>query len=90
MDINPDWKIEIQASLVKILLNSDKLGYMVVYVPARWLSGYSVRLAVGRPGFNSLVESYQKTLKMVFTASLLGAQHYSVKLHWRGRQVAAI
>ena len=26
-------------------------------------------------GFISLVESYQKTLKMVFTASLLGAQH---------------
>ena len=26
------------------------------------------------PGFISLVESYQKTLKMVFTASLLGAQ----------------
>ena len=39
MDINPDWKIEIQASSVKILWNSDKLGYMVVYVPARWLSG---------------------------------------------------
>ena len=31
-----------QASLVKILLNSDKLGYMVVYVPARWLSGRGV------------------------------------------------
>ena len=26
-------------------------------------------------GFISLVESYQKTLKMVFTASLLGAHH---------------
>ena len=26
-------------------------------------------------GFISLVESYQKTCKMVFTASLLGAQH---------------
>ena len=39
MDFNPDWKIKIQASLVKILLNSDKLGYMVVYVPVRWLSG---------------------------------------------------
>ena len=26
-------------------------------------------------GFVPLVESYQKTLKMVFTASLLGAQH---------------
>ena len=26
-------------------------------------------------GFILLVESYQKTLKMVFTASLLGAQH---------------
>ena len=26
-------------------------------------------------GFNPLVESYQKTLKMVFTASLLGARH---------------
>ena len=26
-------------------------------------------------GFNSLVESFQKTLKMVSTASLLGAQH---------------
>ena len=38
MDINLDWKIEIQASLVKILLNFDKLGYMVAYVPARWLS----------------------------------------------------
>ena len=26
MDISPDWKVEIQASLVKILLNSDKLA----------------------------------------------------------------
>ena len=27
-------------------------------------------------GFIPLVESYQKTLKMVFTASLLGARHF--------------
>ena len=31
--------------------------------PARWCIGNSVRFAVGRPGFHSQVESYQKTLK---------------------------
>ena len=38
-------------------------------------NGWSVRFAVGRPGFIPLVESYQKTLKMVSIASLLGARH---------------
>ena len=42
-----------------------------------WLRprGYSIGLTVGRPGFDFLVEPDQNTLKMVFTASLLGAQH---------------
>ena len=37
----------------------------------QWRSGYSIRFALG---FISQVNSYQKTLKMIFTASLLGAQ----------------
>ena len=46
--------------------------------------GVAVRASASQSvdlGFISLVESYQKTLKMVFTASLLGAQHirYSVE-----------
>ena len=42
----------------------------------QWRSnGKSVCFAVGRPGFNSLVASYQKTVKNVFAASLLGVMY---------------
>ena len=45
-------------------------------VPARWCSGESVRIAVGRPGVHSLSRVIPKDFKKgIFTASLLGAQH---------------
>ena len=44
-------------------------------IPVPWRSGWSVRFAVGRPWVQSPIESYQKTLKMISTASLLGARH---------------
>ena len=40
-------------------------------------------------GFIPLVESYQKTLKMVFTASLLGAQHKK-GIVWRTSRKACL
>ena len=41
---------------------------------ARWPSNQSVRFAVGRLGFDSLVESHQRLKKMLFTASTFDAQ----------------
>ena len=42
----------------------------------RWLSGYSVRFAVGKPGVQSPCRVIpKKTLKMAFSASLFGAWH---------------
>ena len=47
-------------------------------LPARWRSDQSVRFVVGRPG-----SSHTKRLqKIVFTASLLGAQHKK-RIVWR-------
>ena len=41
-------------------------------------SGQSVRFKVGRPGFNVLIESHQKAVKIVFPAFLLGTQHEGI------------
>ena len=56
--------------------NSKYFAYMKSYHYRR--DGVVVRASALQSvdlGFNSLVESYQKTLKMVFTAFLLGAWH---------------
>jgi len=42
----------------------------------------SVRFVVGRPGFDSLAESDQKTSKLLFTAFLLDVQNLK-ELVWR-------
>jgi len=46
---------------------------------------------LGRPGFDSLVESDQKTLKVGISASLLDVQHFkrvSVEIGWQVRLLA--
>ena len=48
----------------------------LTYKLAQSCSGWSTLLTVGKAGFISQAESYQKTYKkMVFTAFLLGTQH---------------
>ena len=59
------------------------------YLPARWRSGKSVCFVVGRPvvHFPSRVTS-KNFLKMVFTASLLGAQQIGIV--WRTSRKACL
>jgi len=45
---------------IYFLIVLDDIAYLL-HVTGAWFSGQSVRLVVGRPGFNSLVESDQKT-----------------------------
>ena len=48
----------------------------------------SVRFVVGRPGIHFLSRVIPKDLKMVFTASLLGAQH--IEIMWRTSRKACL
>ena len=58
--------------------------------PARWCSGESVRIVVGRPGVHSLNRVIPKDFKkMVFTTFLLGAQHKKGMV-WRTSRQACL
>jgi len=72
----PEKKIEVTISLEKKFYKEKE--HFAIFIRAHFMWGIrkgGVRLVVGRPGFDSLAESDQKTLKVVFTASLLDVQH---------------
>jgi len=54
----------------KLIVNS-----LLNTLSSEWSCGWSVRLVVDRPGFDSLAESDKRFQKLVFTASLLDVQH---------------
>jgi len=71
-------------SFLSSLFVSHEKATMMLFLPARGLVLVikSVRFVVGRPGFDSLAESDQKTLKLAYIASLLDVQHKS-GIVWR-------